>query len=178
MPRTRYDALTQCLHWLTAMLVLVIYAIGFGREFLPKGEFKAALLMSHMSLGLACLMLVCVRVFWRLTAAPIIAAETRQSAHIAARLTHMGLYVLMILVPVVGLLAAWIKGRTVGFFGFPLENPFAVDVPLGKFLEHFHGYAAHGMMMLVGVHSFAALGHHYFLKDGVLNRMLPARMES
>lgn len=175
MTRTRYDTLTQTLHWFIALLVVTIYLIGFGREFLPKGDVKAGLLATHMSLGIACLALVGIRIFWRLTAAPVAPAQTSAATHLAARSAHMGLYALMVIVPVVGLVAAWIKGRTVGFFGVPLANLFVVDVPFGKLLEEIHGVAAHGMMLLIGVHAVAALVHHYVLKDGVLRRMLPQR---
>ena len=177
MIRTRYDTLTQSLHWLIALLVVTIYAIGYGREFLPKGDLKAGLLALHMSLGLAYLVLVGLRVFWRLTSDPVEPAKMSRTAHAAARVAHMGLYALMLLVPLIGLVAAWIKGRSVGFFGLPLPNLFVVDVPFGKFLEGIHGYAAHGMMALVGLHVAAALAHHYLLKDGVLLRMLPERAQ-
>lgn len=175
MPRTRYDALTLSLHWLIALLIAAIYALGYGRELMPKGDLRTGFMMLHMSLGLACVMLVGVRISWRLAAPPPAPIETSRTAHLAARATHLVLYALMILAPVTGLAASWIKGRAVGFFGLPLPSPFMVDVPFGKVLENVHEFAANGMLALIGLHVAAALGHHYILGDGMLRRMLPLR---
>lgn len=175
MTQTRHDTLTQMLHWATAILVISVYAIGFGREFLPKGDLKAWMLAQHIALGLVTLALVAIRILWRATASAIEPAPMSGPAHIAARFAHMGLYILMVAVPVIGLIAAFIKGRSVAFYGFVLDNPFTVNTASGKFLEGLHGYAAHLFIALIGLHACAALAHHYLLKDGVMRRMLPAR---
>lgn len=48
----RYDALSIAFHWLVALAVIATYAIGLGREILPKGDARTALLALHMSLAL------------------------------------------------------------------------------------------------------------------------------
>lgn len=175
MTQARHDSLTQFLHWATAILVISVYAIGFGREFLPKGDLKAWLMAQHIALGLITLALVVIRIVWRVTSPAIEPATISEQAHLAARFAHMGLYILMVAVPLVGLVAAFIKGRTVAIYGLALDNPFAINVAIGKFLEGVHELAAHGFLALIGLHAAAALAHHYLLKDGVMNRMLPAR---
>lgn len=174
MVRARYDRLTRSLHWATAALVIVTYAIGLGREFLPKGDLRTMMLAQHISFGLAMLGIVAVRILWRLAAPPVAPAPMASHAHLAARFAHMGLYILMLAAPVVGIAAAFIKGRTVGFFGLEIVNPFAINVAVGKALEGAHELAAHALLALAGLHAAAALAHHYLLRDGVMARMLPA----
>lgn len=173
MTPLRYDPLTQALHWVIAVAVVTAYAIGLVREDLPKGDFRNWLLTLHMSIGLLVAGLSVVRIGWRVgraSPAPIAGAPVLQ---LAARAGHLALYVALIAVPAVGLLAAWLKGRTVGFFGLPLASPFAVDKPVAEQLEHLHGFVAHAMLLLAGGHAMVAIVHQFLLKDGTLARMLP-----
>lgn len=174
MPIRRYDPITMSLHWIVALAVLAAYAIGLVREELPKGDFRAWLLTLHMSLGVLVLALTFVRVGWRmLTPAPTALASAPMAA-LAARLAHLALYAAMITIPLVGLLAAWTKGRVVGVFSaFIIPSPVALDTALAKTLEDAHGLAAHAFMILAAVHALAAIGHHLVLKDATLARMLP-----
>lgn len=176
--RTRYDALTQFLHWFIAALVIGTYAIGLGREAIPKGDFRTFLLGLHMSLGLALIALMVVRIAWRISAPAVPPVAMPARMQLAAKLGHIGLYALLLAVPLVGLAAAWIKGRNVGFFGLPLPSPFAVNVPTGKMLEGAHEVVANGLMALAGLHAAAAILHHHLLKDDTLRRMLPQRWQA
>lgn len=173
MTRNRYDALTQSLHWVIALLVIGTYAIGLGREALPKGDFRTFLLGLHMSLGLALIGLMVVRIAWRIAAPAVAPVPMSKPLQVSAKLGHLALYALLFAAPLVGLAAAWIKGRTVGFFGLPLPTPFTVNVATGKFLEGVHEVMANGLIALAGLHAAAAIAHHHILKDDTLRRMLP-----
>ncbi|MCA0406852.1 MAG: cytochrome b/b6 domain-containing protein [Proteobacteria bacterium] len=175
MTDTRYDTLTRSLHWLIALLVVASYGIGLFREVMPKGDARTAMLALHMSLGLSLLLLMVPRLLNRMVATPLPPVPMAPPMALAAKLTHIGLYLLLLLLPVVGLLAAWIKGRTVGLFGLPLPSPFAVNRDLAHTLEEAHEVLGHAMMALAGLHAAAAIYHHKVLKDGVLARMLPSR---
>lgn len=174
MPTRRYDPVTMSLHWMIALAVVAAYAIGLVREELPKGDFRVWLLTLHISIGVLVLALTVVRVGWRMmTPAPTALASTPMAA-LAARMAHLALYAAMIAVPLIGLLAAWTKGRVVGLFSaFVIPSPVALDTALAKTLEDAHGVAAHGFMILAGVHALAAIVHHLVLKDATLARMLP-----
>lgn len=172
--RIRHDAFTQSLHWLIVLGVVGSYAIGLAREGLPKTDFRAFLLQLHMWIGMLVMALSVVRIGWRSVAPKVASVQgmSRQTK-LAAKLVHLGLYAAMLAIPVIGLVSAWIKGRTVGFFGLPLPSPFAVDKALGGRIEDLHELAAHAMMALAGLHAAAAIGHQYILRDGTLGRMLP-----
>lgn len=173
MNSLRYDPLTQALHWIIAVAVVTAYAIGLVREDMPKGDFRNWLLTLHMSIGLLVAGLSVVRIGWRAgrtAPAPIPGSPVLQ---LAARAGHLALYFALFAVPLLGLLAAWLKGRTVGFFGLPLPSPLALDKPVGETFEHLHGFAAHAMLLLAGGHAAIAIVHQFLLKDGTLARMLP-----
>jgi cytochrome b561 len=158
---------------LIALLVVATYGAGLFREMLPKGNFRTAVLALHMSVGLALLVLMVPRLFWRAVSKPLPPVPMTPMMALSAKLAHLALYGLLIALPVVGLLAAWIKGRTVGFFGVPLPSPIAVDRNLAHTLEGAHELLGHGIMALAGLHAAAAIYHQKVLKDGLLSRMLP-----
>ena len=175
MTSLHYDGLTRALHWITALLVVLIYALGLGREALPKGDVRILLLGLHMSLGICLLALVMVRIGWRIIAPAIEPMPLGRGAELAAKGAHLALYLLLIGVPLSGMLAAWFKGRTVGFFGLALSSPFTPDRAMGGWLEDVHEVGGHAIIILAGLHAIAALGHHFLLRDNALRRMMPQR---
>ena len=174
MTRHRHDPITQSLHWIIALGIVAAYAIGLVREELPKGDFRAWLLTLHMSLGMLVFALSLARIGWRSVATGPAPLPAKPAAKLAAKAVHLMLYATMLAIPVIGLFAAWAKGRTVGFFNImPLPSPIAIDKDLAKTLESLHEVAGHAMMALAGLHAAAAIGHQYLLRDGTLGRMLP-----
>jgi len=175
MTDPRYDTVTRMLHWLIALLVVAVYGIGLFREVMPKGDARTAMLALHMSLGLCLLALMVPRLLNRIVTPALPPVPMPPLMAISARLGHAALYILLLVLPVVGLLAAWFKGRTVGLFAFTLPSPFVANRELAHTLEEAHEILAHGLMALAGLHAVAALYHHKVLKDGLLARMLPTR---
>ena len=51
----------------------------------------------------------------------------------------------------------------------------AVDRPTSRTFREIHEFAAYALIAFSALHAAAALWHHFALKDGVLQRMLPAR---
>ena len=61
-----YGAIPQTLHWLTVVLVAVAWALGAFGDVLPKGAPRESGLLVHVTAGIAILMLLAVRLAWRL----------------------------------------------------------------------------------------------------------------
>lgn len=174
MTRLRHDPFTQSLHWIVAFAVAGAYGIALLRDDMPKGDLRNWMLTLHMSMGLVVFGLSLLRLGWR-TAAPAPApAPGTPLVRLLAKAAHVGLYLALIAVPVMGLVAAWAKGRGLTFFGlFPIPSPIGIDREFAEEIEDLHGLAAHSMMILAGLHAVAAIGHQFVLKDGTLGRMLP-----
>lgn len=86
--------------------------------------------------------------------------------------THIALYLLMLLIPLVGWLLSSAKGYTVNYFDlFELPDLVAKDKALGHTLKEIHEALANLFMLLIGLHILAALKHQLIDKDHLLRRM-------
>ena len=87
---------------------------------------------------------------------------------------HHALYVLIVAEVVLGFLTRWTDNQALNLFGLLIPSPFGnFSKATGGLVDDIHAVNAWLIMVLVGGHILAALGHHYLLKDGVLRRMLP-----
>ena len=116
---TRYGAVVIALHWLTAVLVGLAWLLGTFHDDLPRGAARSAGLFIHTSAGLAILGLVALRVPWRLFDRPLPLEATRLGVWLglAASLTHMALYALLIATPAVGIVLQFALGRPLPILG-------------------------------------------------------------
>src|SRR5690242_842062 len=93
----RYGAVSQSLHWITVVLVLIAWMLGIFEDALPKGEARATGLLIHVTAGVAILVMLAVRVLWRVVDPPPPPAPTVFGTwgDRASRLAHYALYALL-----------------------------------------------------------------------------------
>jgi cytochrome b561 len=95
-------------------------------------------------------------------------------AKLAAKLGHLGLYLLMFALPISGWVLSSAAGRAVSMFElFDLPDLVSPDKDFAHNVKEFHEMFADGLMVLLAVHIIAALVHQFYYKDGVLRQMLP-----
>ncbi|MBU6261233.1 MAG: cytochrome b [Burkholderiales bacterium] len=168
---SQYDARTIALHWITAALVVALWALGQTIDWFPRGTPRAGARSVHITLGVLLALVLVVRVSWRVSAGTRLPVPDGWLGT-AARAGHGLLYLLLIAAVLAGLANVWVHGDNV--FGL-LQVP-AFD-PGNRALQHqvgeIHSWLADALFVLAGLHAAAALMHHYVLKDGVLRRMLP-----
>lgn len=172
-----YSTTAKVLHWIAALCVVAAWLLGHFIDDFPKAIEPGAL-FSHMSLGLAILALLFVRLGWRLGHAPptMLSSAFSPWGERAAALVHWLLYALMLAIPVSGIVMQFARGRALPVFGlFQIASPWARDRALQSSVHELHALLANGLLILAALHAVAALGHHYVLKDGTLLRMLPRR---
>jgi cytochrome b561 len=88
------------------------------------------------------------------------------------------LFFVMLIIPLSGWLMSSAKGVPTVWFGvLPLPDLLPRDKALGKQLAELHSALNIGLLVLLGVHTAAALLHHLVLKDDILRRMLPVRFQ-
>jgi superoxide oxidase len=165
------------LHWLTAVIMILLVAAVLGHEAFPKDSApRKLLMMTHFSLGLSVLALVLIRVSIRAReTVPEILPDPSALVHLASKAAHLGLYAVMFVMPVLGYLMMNAKGRAVPFFGIPLPILIGEDKPFGDSLAEVHETIGWVFIGLVIVHAVAAVLHHHYYKDNTLVRMMPAR---
>lgn len=175
----RWGALSQTLHWLIVALIITQVTLASMAADLPLGPRKIKLLATHKSIGITILALVCVRVLWRWSnPTPVLPETLKPYERTAARATHGLLYALLFALPLSGWMMSSARGFPVSYFGFfTLPDLVPKSRPLYEMLLTTHGVLAAILIALAGLHALAALRHHFWLKDDVLRRMLPAAPE-
>ena len=172
----RYTPVAVALHWLIALLVVCLWIVGATMEDYPD-SIKWTAYGLHKATGILVLTLTLVRLAWRATHRPPALPESLPKwQKTASALTHYGLYALLVLMPLSGWAFSSAAGYPVSVYGlFTLPNLVEKDKELTEFFYETHELLANGLLLFVAVHTVAALVHHYYHKDNVLRRMLPAR---
>ena len=169
----RYSTPAVVLHWLVALLIFAGFPLGLYMVDLPLSPDKLKLYSYHKWIGITVLLLVAVRVSWRLTHVPpplpaSVAAWQRQ----ASAVVHGLLYLLMIAIPLSGWLMSSAKGfQTVWFGVLPLPDLIGKDKALGDQLAEVHKILNFTLLALVVLHVGAALQHHFIERQPFLQRM-------
>jgi cytochrome b561 len=93
--RERYGTVAVSFHWLVALLVVVLLALGLYMARLPDAGFdkkKIVLIIYHKEYGVLVLLLVLARIAWRWRG-PLPYLETAPDwQKLAARFVHLWLY--------------------------------------------------------------------------------------
>lgn len=173
-PVERYSGLAQVFHWATAILVLVAFIYGPGgseqRVYSPARDFDRQL---HETLGLCVFALVAIRLVRR----TFDARPTMEAPHlmvVAAKVTHVALYLLLFAVPLTAISGAWLEGHPVTLLaGARIAPLLPLAHDLGATVAMIHTWLGDAILWVAGFHALAALFHHFVLRDDVLASMLP-----
>ncbi len=171
----RYTRTAISLHWLMAILLVCLFAVGIYMHELPLSPWKLQIYSWHKWAGVTAFMLVLVRLAWRFThRPPPLPINLPRSAELAAHAAHALLYLLMIAIPLSGWLMSSAKGIQTVYFGvIPIPDLIEKNRELGNLLKEIHAILNFTLAAVVIVHIGAALKHHLIDKDNVLTRMLP-----
>ena len=173
MNTTPYTPVAKGLHWLMAVLILGLLALGIYMSDLPLSPQKLTLYSWHKWAGVSVFLLVWLRLAWRVTHRPPALPESMAPLmRLAAHAGHALLYVLMIAIPLSGWLMSSAKGfQTVWFGVLPIPDLVGRDKALGDLLQQVHKLLNLLLMLTLAGHVAAALWHHFVLKDDTLRRM-------
>ncbi|MCH4091460.1 cytochrome b [Acetobacter sp.] len=180
---SRYGTVAIILHWLIAAGILTLIGMGLIMDHVALEPMRLfQLYQLHKSIGISVLLLVCLRVGWRLThAAPVLPADMPVAERGAAHLAHLALYGLQIILPLSGwaMVSASVLGIPTVLFGtipwpdLPVLATLQNKAPVEAVLKEFHHWAAWTLAVLIILHAAAALRHALILRDSVFERMLP-----
>ena len=192
---TRYTKTAKVLHWLIAIAIFGMFALGWYMSDLPKegpkqmaydlfdwGVYtwnlseeaspRTFYFNLHKSIGVTILALIVIRIFWRLShKAPAMLASYKAWETKLASGVHRLLYVLMVALPLSGLVMAVASKYGVKWFG--LEFIGGLDnTPLREAFKEAHEIIGVVILLIIIVHILGALKHKFIDKDETLNRML------
>lgn len=169
---TRYHPILVALHWLLALMILLALVAGnVLLEAVPNSDpAKVDGLRNHMSLGLAILVLMVVRLVVRLvTAHPPAADIGSPLLNLLARWGHWGFYILVLAMVGSGMAMSAMAGLPDIVFngsGAPLPESFDDLAPRAA-----HGVISILLMLLILGHVGAAVYHQVIRRDGLMARM-------
>src|SRR4029079_12350731 len=154
--------------------------LGLAAVSWPLSPTKLNLFFWHKSIGMTVLLLVALRLLWRLTnTAPALPAGMPGWERLAAHASHFLLYVAMIGLPFSGWALSSASGVPFRIFGeIPLPAIVEVDKETAEFAKQVHHAFVYLLVPLLIAHIGAALRHHYVKHDDVLRRMLPFQGKS
>jgi len=177
----RYTSLAIALHWIMAVALVGLFAMGLYMADLPFSPARLKLYNWHKWAGITVLFLLVIRLLWRLTHRPpalpqavtLVMPDWQMQAY---HTTHGLMYALLFIVPLVGWAYSSAAGFPIVWFGvLALPDFVPADKALAELIKPWHEASAFALAGLVLLHVGAALKHHWIDKDGLLTRMLPGR---
>lgn len=172
--RSGYGLLSIAIHWISAVLILFLFGLGIymvDLSYYDDWYHKGPEL--HISLGLVVLLLMLVRVIWRIINPTPEELSAKRAQNLAAKLVKLGLYAFIFIVLISGYLITTAEGQPASMFNlikFPVFTELnSQNVDLAGVI---HEYVAWGIVLLVVLHVAGALLHHFVIRDRTLVRML------
>jgi cytochrome b561 len=172
-----YSTGARLFHWMIAILLVVQIPAGIAMTSEPLAGIADPVFVLHKGMGSVLLVLVVARVLWRLTHRPppfrdFMPANEQRIAHV----THLGIYVLLLMMVVSGYV------RTVGD-GYPIELLDVLGIPplipqmpnVAAAMLVVHQFTVVALVALVAVHVSQVLRHEWIAGNRVLDRMWPPR---
>lgn len=170
-----YGVVAIFLHWLVALTVFGLFALGYWMVDLTYYHdwYKRAPDI-HRSIGILLLAVMLVRVVWRAVNVPPSAPSGHKRWEVrSAHLVHGLLYVLIFVAMVSGYLISTADGSSISVFGW-FEVPSVtgstdrMEEPAGTV----HYWTTWSIIVLAMIHAAGALKHHFIDRDNTLRRML------
>ncbi len=176
-----YGVVAAGVHWLIAIAVVAMIALGSMMVDLPPGSAdQFQLYQLHKSVGILVLLLTLARLVWRLVSpAPPMPDSCPTWQRRAAGVSHALLYILTLAVPLTGwaMISASVWGIPTVLFGvvpwphLPLLPELPDKAAVEQAMKLVHAGLVWALAGLAVLHASAALGHHFHARDGVLLRM-------
>jgi cytochrome b561 len=170
----RWGSVQIGLHWTIAALILVQVPVAWAMVAAEPGGLQNFLYNLHKNVGLIVLSLAVVRLGWRWAhPVPLLPAGLPAWQAMAARATHIVLYVLLFLMPLTGFLYTALSGYPVPLLMlWDLSKLVAANKPAGEWFKLAHLSLQWLLYFVVLLHVAGALQHHFVRKDWMLRRML------
>ena len=160
------------LHWSMAILIIGLLALGLYMTRMPISLEKLKYFGWHKEWGMLALILVVVRLTWRLNNINPSLKALPWIERIAARSVHIAFYIFMFSIPVSGWLITSAAGLPVSFFDwFLFPNLISPSEENLIFFEKVHEWLSYALILTICLHMAAAFKHYLINKDDIMQRM-------
>lgn len=171
---TNYGLISILMHWLVALAVVGLFALGYwmvGLNYYSSWYRTAPDI--HKSVGILLFGLMLVRIIWRfVSAGPAPLSSHGRRTRLATKAGHGLLYIGLFVLMFSGYLISTADGRAIGVFGWFEVPALITSIPNQADIAGLvHEYLAWGLLIFSGLHALAALKHHFIDRDPTLKRM-------
>lgn len=157
------------------MLTLAAYFLSKGDGYSLYSAAADGLRRIHETLGVLVFIVVVLGLLWRLIDDKPMKRPMLPWMAAAAKFVQFALYALLLSIPVTAVLGTWLEGIPVTLLGFDIAPQFAEAQGLGQLIMKIHSTLGSALLLVAGVHAAAALFHHFYLGDKVLQSMIPGK---
>jgi cytochrome b561 len=194
-PTTSYTKTAKALHWLIAIGIFGMFALGWFMSELPKeapkqmaydlfnlGVYTWNLSKEisprtfyfnlHKSIGVTIFALILIRILWRITHRPpaLLASYKAWESKLASS-AHRLLYLLMVALPLSGVIMAIYSKYGIKWFGIELIKGLD-NKDMRELFYEAHEVIGLIILLVIILHIIGALKHKFIDKDDTLKRML------
>ena len=177
MNQEKYHISIRILHWLMAIIIIALLAVGFymTNGLSKEAPYRMTIYNLHKSLGVTILTLIALRIFFRLSRPiPLLPDSMPKVIQKLAHSTHFLLYLLMILMPLSGYLMSNSYGFPVYLFGLKMPILVERNMDMAQFFAEAHGYLGFILVGVLVLHIAGVIKHRFFDKNenDILSRMI------
>lgn len=165
--------LARALHWLVAIGIFTLIYLGLEQSAMEQGAEKTALRATHASWALLVLVLMTLRLVWRVSnLLPAHPSNVPAWQRLSAKLVHWAIYFAVFVQLSAGAMTRATGGNGLPFFGlFSIPLPVEENTDKHHFWEEIHENAWKPLAALLALHVLAAFYNHFVAKNDVLRRM-------
>jgi cytochrome b561 len=172
--RLQYGSTAKVFHWLIVALLLVQYLIGWLMPDIHRNMKPGAAMTFHVSFGLLILILIVLRLAWRLSHPVAPESSLPPWQRLSSEAVHWLLYALVLATTLTGWLFASFRGWSMSlFYLVPLPMLASDNAAAGKAIDGWHQAMEWTLLVVIGLHVAAALAHRFIYRDRIMQRMLP-----
>ena len=169
---TGYGLVTRLLHWLMALAIFVVFALGYwmvGLDYYSPYYTLAPDI--HRSVGMLLLIALLLRWAWRLSNVHPGGEELSRFERLASKVVHEGFYPLLLALMISGYFISTSEGRGIDVFGLFTVPAVVSSKEIAQTAGLIHKILAYITVAVAAVHTLAALKHHTVDKSRILKRM-------
>lgn len=167
-----FGLVTRLLHWLLAIAILGLFGLGYWMVTLDyTSPYYTSAPAWHEAIGILVLLLMTLRVGWRFANVDPDAAHLSRLERLASKAMHWSLYLLLFAVLISGYLISTADGRAIELFGGVRVPSLFQAQGIESLAGKYHRILSYVTIALAGLHTGAALKHHFVDKDPTLRRM-------
>ena len=173
--KNKFGNVAKAFHWILFFLFAFQFAIAIVIYGVATDDYyPESLFITHKSMGVTLFFLAVARLIWRklnpLPAWPETVTEFEEKAF---HFLEIGLYTVMILMPLSGYVFSLAGGHGFKFFGlFQTPDLIGKNALLSEIGQYFHRILAFLTVGFIAAHVSLVLRHHCDLKDKFIDRML------